>query len=91
MEFEWDESKAAQNEKKHKVSFEEASTVFADVLSSTFHDPDHSFEEDRYVTIGTSDRGRVLLISHTNRASRIRILSARKAKPHEREAYEEER
>jgi uncharacterized DUF497 family protein len=89
MEFEWDEDKAASNLKKHKVTFGEAATVFGDSLSSTFPDPDHSIDEDRYITIGTSDRDRVLIVSHTDREGRIRIISARKATRHERKAYEE--
>jgi uncharacterized DUF497 family protein len=90
MEFEWDEDKAAGNRKKHKVAFDEAATVFGDALSSTFPDPDHSMEEDRFITIGTSDRGRVLIVSHTDREGRIRIISARKATRRERKGYEEE-
>ncbi len=90
MEFEWDEAKAKRNLSKHKVSFDEAASVFADPLSSTFPDPDHSLEEDRLVTIGNSDRGRVIIVSHTDRGHRTRIISARKATKHERKAYEKE-
>jgi uncharacterized DUF497 family protein len=90
MEFEWDDDKAARNLDKHRVEFGEASTVFSDPLSMTFPDPDHSIDEDRYIIIGTSDRGRVLIVSHTDREDRIRIISARKATRHERKAYEEE-
>jgi uncharacterized DUF497 family protein len=90
MEFEWDEDKAARNVKKHKVSFSEAASVLEDPLSSTFPDPDHSIEEDRFITIGTSDQGRVLVVAYTDRESRIRIISARKATRKERHAYEEE-
>ncbi len=90
MEFEWDEQKAATNLRKHKVSFVEAETVFGDSLSRTFPDPDHSIEEDRFITIGTSRRNRVLIVSHTDRGDRNRIISARKATPQERRAYEEE-
>lgn len=89
MDFEWDEDKAKANIGKHKVDFDEAATVFGDFLSSTFPDPDHSTDEVRYVTIGTSNRGRILIVSHTDREGRTRIISARKAKPHERKAYEE--
>jgi uncharacterized DUF497 family protein len=89
MEFEWDEDKAKANLKKHKVRFDEAATVFGDFLAITFPDPDHSMDEDRYITIGTSDRGRVLIISHTDRDERTRIISARKATPRERKVYEE--
>ena len=91
MDFEWDEEKAKANLKKHKISFEEAATVFGDSLSSTFPDPDHSLDEDRFITIGTSGRGRILMVSHTDREGRSRIISARKAKPHERKVYEEEK
>jgi len=90
MDFEWDEDKAAQNLRKHKVAFTEAATVFGDPLSATFPDPDRSIDEDRYITIGTSDRGHVLIVSHTDRADRIRIISARKATRRERDSYEEE-
>src|SRR5258708_14986517 len=77
MEFEWDEDKAEGNLKKHKVSFTEAATVFGDPLSVTFPDPDHSTDEDRFVTIGSSDSAHVLVVSHTDRDERIRIISAR--------------
>ncbi len=90
MEFEWDEDKAARNLNKHKVAFDEAATVFGDLLSVTFLDPDHSVTEDRYITIGTSDRGRVLVVAHTDRDDRTRIISARKATRRERKTYEEE-
>jgi hypothetical protein len=90
MEFEWDQDKAKRNITKHKVDFNEAATVFGDALSSTFPDPAHSIDEDRYVTIGTSERGHVLVVSHTDRKGKIRIISARKATPRERRAYEEE-
>ncbi len=90
MEFEWDDDKAVRNFKKHKVSFVEAATIFGDPQSMTFPDPDHSIEEDRYITIGMSERNRVLIVSHTDREERIRIISARKATPRERKQYEEE-
>ena len=90
LEFEWDDGKAQTNAKKHGITFNEAQSVFADMLSSTFHDPDHSLEEDRLITIGTSDRNRLLVVSHTDRARRTRIISARKATRRERNAYEEE-
>jgi uncharacterized DUF497 family protein len=90
MEFEWDEDKAGANRKKHKVEFGEAATVFGDALSATFPDPDHSRDEDRYITIGTSERDRVLIVSHADREGRVRIISARKATRRERKAYEEE-
>lgn len=90
MEFEWDPDKAAANLKKHKVSFSEAATVFGDPLSSTFSDPDHSDDEERWLTIGTSLEGRVLVVSHTDREEGVRIISARQATRRERAAYEEE-
>lgn len=89
MEFEWDGNKADRNRKKHGVDFEEATTVFGDPLSSTFPDPDHSVEEDRYITIGLSNLGRLLIVSHTDREGRIRVISARKATRNERKPYEE--
>jgi hypothetical protein len=90
LEFEWDGQKASNNFKKHQVDFQEAMTVFADLLSVTFFDPDHSHEEDRYITLGISIRRRVLIVSHTDRGNRIRIMSARKATRQERKSYEEE-
>jgi uncharacterized DUF497 family protein len=88
LEFEWDETKARANLRKHRVAFSEAATVFGDLLSTTFPDPDHSVEEDRYITVGRSDRDRILVVSHTDRDDRIRIISARKAIRRERKAYE---
>ena len=82
--------KAVKNLNAHKVSFGEAATVFSDVLSTTVHDPDHSIDEERYITIGWSNRHRLLLIAHTERGDRIRIISARQLTRKEREAYEEE-
>jgi uncharacterized DUF497 family protein len=90
LEFEWDGQKALSNLQKHHVDFQEASTVFADNLSVTFFDPDHSDEEDRYITLGMSLQGRVLMVSHTDRGGRLRIISARKATRKERNIYEEE-
>jgi uncharacterized DUF497 family protein len=90
MEFEWDDAKAARNRKKHAIAFDEAATIFGDPLAVTFPDPDHSSDEDRYITLGTSERGRLLVVSHTDRDDRIRIISARKATRRERKAYEEE-
>jgi len=86
--FEWSYSKAQGNRRKHGVSFEEATTVFGDTLSRTIHDPDHSAEEDRYVTIGRSSAQRVLVIVHTERGERIRLISARLANSGERRRYE---
>lgn len=85
---EWDPLKAETNLKKHQVSFEEASTVFDDPLFITFLDIEHSDDEDRYITLGLSQRGRLLLIAHTDRNNAIRIISARKATKNERQFYE---
>ena len=87
MDFEWDDNKAAYNFQKHGVSFQEASSVFYDFLSSTFADPDHSEAEDRFIIIGQSSQGRVLFVSHTDRGARIRIISARPLGPKERRLY----
>jgi uncharacterized DUF497 family protein len=89
MIFEWDEAKAKTNLEKHGVSFEQASTVFGDPLSLTIHDPLHSDEEDRFVTIGVSADFRVLVVVHTDREGRIRIISARLAAKREMKDYEE--
>ena len=88
MEFDWDNNKATNNRAKHDVSFYEASTVFGDPLALTFSDPDHSDDETRYITIGISDEGRLLFISHTDRMNSIRIISARKTTRRERRLYE---
>lgn len=74
MEFEWDRRKAKYNLRKHGVSFEEASTVFDDVLADFFEDPDHSVHEKRFLTIGTSVRGRLLYVAFADRNPRIRII-----------------
>ena len=89
MELEWDPRKAKNNLNKHGVSFTEAAMVFGDELAITVPDPDHSDEEDRYITIGWSDRRRVLIVSHTDRDGRIRIISARELTKAERKEYEE--
>ncbi|MFZ2652696.1 MAG: BrnT family toxin [Burkholderiaceae bacterium] len=89
MECEWDPAKAAANLRKHGVSFEEAATALADELSITGADPDHSRGESRFVTFGVSTRGRLLVVAHTERGDRLRIISARPAKKHERLIYEE--
>jgi hypothetical protein len=89
MEFEWDDAKAESNERKHGVSFTEAMTVFADPVSLTGYDPDHSDDEDRYITMGLSATGRLLVISHTDRSDKVRIISARKASRRERKDYED--
>jgi uncharacterized DUF497 family protein len=87
--FEWDPKKANQNYRKHKVSFEEASTVFSNPLATTFDDPDHSAAESRFITIGHSSSARLLFIAHADRQDRIRIISARKATRRETHEYEE--
>lgn len=89
LNFEWDEEKAKVNFKKHKVSFDEATTVFIDPLSITISDPNHLVDEQRYIDIGSSERGRVLVVVYTERGSNIRIISCRKATPSERKLYEE--
>ncbi len=89
MKFEWDPQKAASNFRKHKVSFLEAATVFSDPLSVTVSDPDHSFEEHRYITIGMSDRFRLIMVSHHDRGDRVRIVTARELTRRERDVYEE--
>jgi len=90
MEFEWAPAKAAANLRKHKVSFDEAVTVFADFFSITALDPDHSDEELRYITVGRSSLKRLIMVAHAERRGRIRIISARKLTRTERSAYEED-
>ena len=87
LEFEWEPDKAARNLHKHNVSFQEAATVFGDETGATVYDPDHSEAEDRFLTIGYSNRGRLLIVSHTDRDDRIRIISARLLKLSERRQY----
>ena len=87
--FEWDPRKARANVTKHSVTFDEASTVFEDTLSVTIGDPLHSEDEDRFVLVGHSHRRRLLVVIHTDRDDRIRIISARLATPTERRTYEE--
>jgi uncharacterized protein len=89
MEFEWNPEKAVINRRKHSISFQEAATVFDDSLSVTFPDPDHSIGESRYVIIGMSALGQLLVVSHTDRGNRTRIISARKASRQEKRFYEE--
>jgi len=90
MEFEADPLKAAQNFKKHKVSFEEAASVFGDSMAYTFADPDHSVGEARWLTFGMSGRGRVLAVIYTERRGKVRLISARVATKNERKIYEED-
>ena len=88
--FEWDPEKAEANAGKHGVTFDEASTAFADVLSITIPDPLHSGGEGRFVLIGCSHRNRLLIVVHTEREERVRIISARLATRKERRQYEED-
>ncbi|HEX5732054.1 MAG TPA: BrnT family toxin [Blastocatellia bacterium] len=90
MDFEWDIAKAVKNLKRHKVSFKEAATVFGNPLSITYPDPDHSIDEHRFITIGESGRGRLLMVAHTERGDNIRLISAREVTRQERQFYEEE-
>ena len=89
MQIVWDARKAAANKKKHGVSFEEAATAFADPLSLTGADPDHSVGEHRWITFGQSLRGRLLAVAHTDEGDIIRVISARVATRHEKRFYEE--
>lgn len=89
MRVTWDPRKAAANLRKHRVSFEEATTALADPLSVTGADPDHSVGEDRWITFGLSNRGRLLAVAHTDEGDTIRIISARVATRPERRLYEE--
>ena len=89
MEFEWDLLKADKNLRKHSVSFHEAATALSDDLSITYHDPDRSATEHRFITVGMSRSGRVLMVAHTDRGKKVRIISARKTTPQERRYYEE--
>jgi uncharacterized DUF497 family protein len=90
--YEWDPEKARRNLTKHKVSFEEATSVFTDPFAMTYDDPDHSVAERRFITIGASRKGRVLFVAHADRPSdRVRMVSARRATKSESHAYEESR
>ena len=87
--FEWDPDKARRNAEKHGVSFEEAATVFDDPIFITLIDDEHSIDEERYITIGLSNRGRLLILAHAEREGRIRIISARRAAKKEEQFYAE--
>ncbi len=89
MRFEWDDQKAARNLAKQGVSFQEATTLFGDPLSDTFDDPDHSVEQRRFLIIGTSQQGRMLIVSHTDDGEVVHIISAREPTRGEKESYEE--
>jgi len=88
MKFEWDEKKSVANRKKHGISFHEAATVFGDPLAITFPDPDHSIGENRFLTFGLSIMNRLLVVAHTERREKTRIISARQATRHERTLHE---
>jgi uncharacterized DUF497 family protein len=88
LRFEWDQRKADSNLKKHEVSFQEATSVFADALSITISDPDHTASEARFLDLGLSHRNRLLVISYTERGETIRIMSARRASRSEQKHYE---
>ena len=88
MHFEWDPTKATENATKHGVEFSEALTVFGDPLEVTIGDPDHSVDEQRFVSIGLSGSGRLLVVAYTEREGRIRLISAREATARERKTYE---
>jgi hypothetical protein len=88
MEFEWDDDKSVSNRKQHGISFHEAATVFGDPLAITFSDPDHSVGEFRFLTFGLSMRNRLVVVVHTERHGKTRIISARQATRYERTIYE---
>ena len=88
MDFEWDRAKAQSNTEKHGISFLEAITVFGDPFEITISDPDHSEGEARFLSLGCSEQGRLLVVSYTEREGRIRFISAREAVPRERKRYE---
>jgi len=88
--FEWDEEKAKANFRKHKISFKEAETVFDDPLAITIPDPNHSTSEHRFIDVGQSEKGRIVVVSYTQRRKATRLISARRATHAERQKYEEE-
>ena len=89
MDFEWDPKKADRNKRKHGVTFQEGATDFGDPLAITFADPDHSNNEERYVTFGLSTQKQLLVVSHADRGNKTRIISARLMTHKERKIYEE--
>jgi uncharacterized DUF497 family protein len=89
MEFEWDPEKATVNLAKHGVAFPDAATVFGDPVAITYSDPDHSDDVDRFLTFGHTSEGHLLVVSHTDRDDRTRIISARRATRKEKKLYEE--
>jgi uncharacterized protein len=90
VHFEWNPLKATQNRRKHGVSFHEAASVFGDPLALTYHDPDHSVSEERFLTVGLSNAGRVLIVAHADHGDTIRVISARQTTRGERKQYEQE-
>ncbi len=88
-DFEWDREKEQKNIRKHKVEFEEASSIFDDPMFITVLDEEHSTDEERYITVGLSNKNRLLLVAHTERNDRIRVISARKATRNEEKFYQE--
>ncbi|MBK1631259.1 hypothetical protein CKO31_11010 [Thiohalocapsa halophila] len=88
MKFAWNAKKAEANFRKHGVAFDEAATVFGDPLAGTFADQDHSDGEQRFITVGRSSSGRLLVVAHTEHDAEFRIISARQATAHERQRYE---
>lgn len=88
MKFDWDDRKELANRRKHGVSFQEATTIFGDPLAATIPDPDHSHGESRFLTVGNSSNGRLLVVSHTEEGDNFRIINAREANTYERKAYE---
>ena len=91
LDIVWDEAKLGQNQTKHGISFGEAATTFSDPLSVVIDDPEHSFDERRFLIVGESGGGHLLVVSYTEQSGKIRIISARRATPRERSDYEEGR
>lgn len=89
-QFEWDAEKAEANQQKHGVTFDEAITAYSDPLAMLLPDPDHSISEERYLVLGTSTQGRLLVVAVAERPPRTRLISARRATRKERTQYEEE-
>ncbi len=89
LKFEWNPNKAKKNIQKHRISFDEAATVFSDPLSMTYDDPDHSYNENRYIIIGLSSLGNLLFVSHVEIRNIIKIISARQLTRKERKQYEQ--
>jgi uncharacterized protein len=88
VRFTWDPSKERRNKRDHGIGFQDATTVFGDALAVTVSDPDHSIGEERFLTVGLSKSGQLLVVCHTEQRDTIRIISARRASAHERKDYE---